>query len=411
MRITTSSWVGVVRISGRTVRIVPKYAGEELGVLRMLTYTQGLARVRRLPSEEHLPTGGTYLLELLCQLLAEEVDRLLVAGLIRDYVEEEEDLAVLRGSLQYRDQATRHFGRLERLACRFDDYHGDIIENRMLVTALSVTSRLPISAAVKKRLRRLESALRLVASEGPADPNAYAPHLLYDRRTQHYEPAHRLCLLLLRAVALKELYSAGDQKVFSFLLDMNQLFEDVVSKLIGDAFAGTDLTVESQRRFRSVIRDDLTGKPYSSIVPDLLIRPNDPTDLRRLPLDVKYKRYDLRKVSTADIYQTFLYAYALTDVRQDARAGIVYPALNPSHTPQLSILGSDQRVGARVSGVGLHLPLLLDAIEEGGESYDEALRSLRDAIRPLLGTSEIPGADLSPRDQKARLGHGRAPSA
>ncbi len=384
MQITTTSWVGVVRIGGQSIRIVPKYAGRELGVLRMLAFTQGLARIRRLPNEEDLPTGGTYLLELLCQLLAEEVDRLLVAGLIRDYVEEDADLTVLRGSIRHREQATRHFGRLDRLACRFDDYHGDIPENRLLVTALSVASRLPISVAVRKRLRRLEGALRLVANEGPTEPDAYTPHLSYDRRTQHYEPAHRLCLLLLQAIALKELYSSGDQRIFSFLLDMNQLFEDVVSRLVSDAFAGTGLVVESQRRFRSVIRNDLTGKPYSSIVPDLLVRPDDRSDRRRLPLDVKYKRYDLKKVSTSDIYQTFLYAYALTDRAQDAHAGILYPSLTPSSTPQLSILGSDEQVGARVSGVGLHLPSILDSVEQGGDAYAETLSNLRHAIRPLL---------------------------
>ena len=31
-----------------------------------------------------------------------------------------------------------------------------------------------------------------------------------------------------------------------------------------------------------------------------------------MPIDIKYKLYDIKKVSTADVYQTFLYAYALS---------------------------------------------------------------------------------------------------
>src|SRR5690606_15062076 len=126
------------------------------------------------------------------------------------------------------------------------------VENRLLVTGVSLAVRLPVSVAVRRRLRQLEGAVRSVADDGPSDPEFYE-HLSYDRRTAHYEPAHRLCLLLLEATALKELYAAGNQQVFSFLLDMNRLFEDVVARLVEEAFAGSELVVESQRRFRSVI--------------------------------------------------------------------------------------------------------------------------------------------------------------
>src|SRR5262249_49086055 len=155
------------------------------------------SRLRRLPSEDALPTGESYLMEMICHLLADEVSTLLLAGLVRDYVSEDEDLTVLRGSLRLREQMTRRFGRLDLLACRYDDFHADILINQLVLTGLSVAARLPVSASLKRRLRLFEGAVAQVANVGPTQSAFYRERLNYDRRTEHYRPAHQLCLLLL----------------------------------------------------------------------------------------------------------------------------------------------------------------------------------------------------------------------
>ena len=56
LRVLARSWVGVVRVAGREIRIVPKHTHGSLGVLTMLRYSSG-AIPAQVPSAAHLPGG------------------------------------------------------------------------------------------------------------------------------------------------------------------------------------------------------------------------------------------------------------------------------------------------------------------------------------------------------------------
>jgi len=131
-----------------------------------------------------------------------------------------------------------------------------------------------------------------------------------------------------------DLYASGATRSFVFLLDMNRLFEDFVTRLLVDAFEGTDVQVRAQPRDRSLLRDEATGRPYAAVIPDVLLERRDAAGRRRVPIDAKYKLYDERKLEPADVYQTFFYAYAYARPAEvnsvSARAFIVYPGSRAS---------------------------------------------------------------------------------
>ena len=77
LEIRTTSWVGVIRLSDVTIHIRPKFAGHELGVVRMLSYAGGYRALKRAPGRRALEVDGIGLLDLLCHLLADEVDLVL----------------------------------------------------------------------------------------------------------------------------------------------------------------------------------------------------------------------------------------------------------------------------------------------------------------------------------------------
>ena len=94
------------------------------------------------------------------------------------------------------------------------------------------------------------------------------------------------------------------------------------------------MRVSGQDPLRAVIRNDATGRPYPQGSARSVIRETQPG--KCVPLDAKYKRYDLNKVATADIYQTFLYAYALgTDMTR--RAAIIHPTTDGGTLGTLSV--------------------------------------------------------------------------
>ena len=132
LEVRSHSWVGVVALQNATIHIRPKLAGDELNVVRMIEYASGLDRLRTSQLQRTIDASAVGLLDLLCQLLAAQAEEIVRDGLMYDYTTEEDSLPALRGSLRYREQATRRFGQLDVLECRFDEFHADVFDNQFL---------------------------------------------------------------------------------------------------------------------------------------------------------------------------------------------------------------------------------------------------------------------------------------
>ena len=58
VKVTTHSWIGVVRFSSMEIRVVPKLIGGTLRVLRMIEYADSIHLLARLPTDRPLPAEG-----------------------------------------------------------------------------------------------------------------------------------------------------------------------------------------------------------------------------------------------------------------------------------------------------------------------------------------------------------------
>ena len=67
-----------------------------------------------------------------------------------------------------------------------------------------------------------------------------------------------------------------------------------------------------------------------------------------------------KKLSTSDIYQTFLYAYSLGD-SDNPRAGIIYPSSKPGIQPRLGVSRVDGTAEAKISGIAIDLVNILNS--------------------------------------------------
>ena len=130
LRVTTTSWVGVVCLDSIEIRIVPRFVGGDSGLLQMLSYAAGIQSLKPLTPPGLLGIQGPHLLDLVGQLLALEAKYVMESGPVHDYVTREETLPVLRGRLRPLDQMRTEFSRVDRLACRFDEFESDVPENR-----------------------------------------------------------------------------------------------------------------------------------------------------------------------------------------------------------------------------------------------------------------------------------------
>jgi 5-methylcytosine-specific restriction enzyme subunit McrC len=365
--VATRSWIGIVRFSGFELRVVPKLSGGNLGVVGMLQYASGIESLKRHESSRMLDAVGDDLLELIAWLFADACEKLLSDGLLSDYVAHEDTLHVLRGRLLILPQVRRQFGRVDPLEVGFDEFETDIPENQILAAALEATRPLVRWPDLQRRIKRLHSVLTEAAGPRPGDPIQLLAELVYTRRNSHYQAAHELAKLLLQRIAIRNLFNQSATSSFAFLLDMNDLFESFVSRLVKDAFEPLGWRVHAQRRDPSIIIDDATGKRYSSIIPDLLLEQRSQVSVSRLPVDAKYKLYDAKKIQEADVYQTFLYAFAYASERRGskpARAVILYPRSAENGDTSLRVDTHAGRQAARIQAFGIDIELALAAIDK-----------------------------------------------
>jgi 5-methylcytosine-specific restriction enzyme subunit McrC len=355
IRISATSWVGVVRFSQFELRVVPKLAGGNVGLVEMIEFTSGLSALRRNSGARTLDASGAGLFDLLALLLAEHCERLLQDGLLADYVEHEDDLPAVRGRLLADQQILRRFGRVDRVICRFDEHEQDILENRLLSAALRLAADRVTHESVRHRVRGLRGIFDAICDPISLDISLAREQIAYTRQNEHYRDAHDLAYLILSGLGADDLYAPGDVRCFAFLLDMNQLFERFVYRLIQTCLVGTGMRVWYQHSDNSIISDAATGAPYMKVIPDLLIEGSGNT-AGRLAVDAKYKLYSDRRLSSGDVYQTFLYAYAYGGVAVDSApvSLLIYPTPGSAICSQrLRVRGGAVAASAEIVAIGL----------------------------------------------------------
>ncbi len=380
VEIKSSSWVGVVRFSGLEVRVMPKLVGGSLRVLRMVEYASGVRLLSRLPHDQRIPAEGTDLFHLIVMALVKETNSLVRDGLIRDYRPVDDALTVLRGRLRMRDQFLRRYGSLHQLECHFDEYDGDIPENQLLALALSAAAK-RVDGSLLSNTRGLAGTLARTCMPPTRDPDWYTRQIQYDRRNGRYRPAHELALLVLKGLALSDLPGSTYQRVTAFMIDMNTVFERFVTRLVTEALADGPLHVSTQQTYRAAIIDESTRDAYATIRPDLVIV--DGRSRQKVPVDIKYKLYEDKRLSSSDIYQLFTYAYALGETQSIPNAGVLYAATNPVVGPVLRINQIAGVSGASIRGAGVDVAGILAELDS--ETSSSVLDGVRNIIHQITG--------------------------
>jgi 5-methylcytosine-specific restriction enzyme subunit McrC len=219
-------------------------------------------------------------------------------GILRGYVQVEEQRHDLRGRVRFADQLARVPGMALPLEVSYDDFVVDILENRLLRTAAEVLLRvLRLPGNVRTRLMRIRALLEDVTIV--TDPrNAKAP--LITRLNERYSAALALAELILRATSLNA--ERGDVSSASFVFDMNQVFEDFLTRALEDALRYRGGWLRPQFWTHLAEEDALPVRP----------------DITwwcggrcRAVVDAKYKAIANDVIPNGDAYQMLAYCIAL----------------------------------------------------------------------------------------------------
>jgi 5-methylcytosine-specific restriction enzyme subunit McrC len=285
--IAAKSFIGRVRLPGLDLEIVPKCPVQN--VLQLIAYAQ------RVPDLfEHVSDAGEgSVADLVVSAFVHGVGELIAKGLRRDYREHEGDLGALRGRLDLARHLRQHHVTRPRLSCRFEDHTLDTPFNAALRHAAdrAFTEWPHVQRALFGLRARLQEIPPRVVT--PAEIDAFH----YDRLTESYAPAHRLCKLVLEGtgVALEH----GDAApAGTFLVDMNKVFEEFVARWLTE-------NLRPPFRVERQAARPLDRERGLTVIPDLLLYEGEHV---RAVLDTKYKLRHGGGPSNDDVYQALAYA-------------------------------------------------------------------------------------------------------
>lgn len=298
--------VGIVVAAGVVVEILPKIDEVEGDASARLHLVRMLSEAGMLPisvaAAEALDWRRVTLLEAVCRAFVDSLEDAARRGLARRYVAQDEDLPKLRGRIDL----ARQYGRLaaapQLLACRFDEFSVDTPLNRALKCALDLCTRLSASGETRRRAGRCGGWLDDVTPL-PADRIDWSV-VRVDRTSQRFGALVQLARLLL--TGLRQTTSAGSDRGFCLLFDMNLLFEQFIGRHVARAFPGR---VRLQGPHRHALSEAPSGRPAFLTIPDIV---HTATDGTCTVIDTKWKRlkaeHHALDVGQADVYQMMAYA-------------------------------------------------------------------------------------------------------
>ncbi len=183
----------------------------------------------------------------------------------------------------------------------YDDFTEDIEENRILKAAIVSLKRLRLrSDACKRMLLHYEQIFRLVTTLDH-DPRRL-PEFAFTRLNSHYMPAIYLAKLILQSASFELMH--GRVGASTFLIDMNQVFEDFVRVALKEALKLSDRSFPKGTGSNKLFLDE--GKRVR-LKPDLSWWQGGSCFFVG---DVKYKSAQNDEASNPDLYQLLAYTVA-----------------------------------------------------------------------------------------------------
>ena len=307
--IKATSYVGIFSVGAKTLQILPKISKNSTedytvkNLLYMLSYTRYIETTEAELSKLCERKKADFF-EIIIYLFARNLLELLKKNFRKNYKETDENLRFIKGRILFQENLKANLLRKNRVYCNFSDFSEDILLNQIFKYASWLLASVTRDPENYRILREIDFMLSDICFKRIKLSDFETLHL--DRLNYCYKPLVDLARLFIANSTVELSYDKLE--TFSFMFDMNALFEQFIAGFIiknkGKLIPGA-----SQVKYHDKSKY-LVDYPQSlfMLIPDLLISSNG----KKLIIDAKYKILDPEYwnfgISQSDLYQTVAYA-------------------------------------------------------------------------------------------------------
>lgn len=335
-------YVGFISRGNTRVQILPKIyensiiseeneIRESTRVLYNLLKESEYNKVLHLPDSFKSSLGEIDFLEIFIGIFADLVFKTYSTKMNREYLDIEENSPFIKGKIIFPKTIKHNLLRKDLHYVNYQSFEHDNVINNVVKTVtiqLLENTRNPDNKKnLKKALMFLDDAKKIEISM------PMIQSVKFTRLNMEFETVFNMAKMFY--LNLQPENFAGDESVFSFLIPVNDLFEDYLYKLFSE-IDGYTSKHEDIKKF--AYADD--GSNILRVKPDILVFKDS---MISIVADAKYKNPGFEKgkylnISRDDIYQVFAYSkvYGIN------KTALIYPLFDDVQSPKSKIILKDE---------------------------------------------------------------------
>ncbi|HBC74839.1 MAG: hypothetical protein A2008_02815 [Candidatus Wallbacteria bacterium GWC2_49_35] len=323
------NYVGYIQFSDFAIEILPKISLSKTGpsdedktdrrALMEMLYHAGYIKVDIFENVDVLNVNIS-LLDVFASLYADLVYAEIRRGFYHDYISVEENRNTLKGKVIVKGQINNIYRNSPNAYCKFDEFSHDNNLNKIFKAAFKILRIFVKNAEIKKKLNDCSNFFDEV-DDGGFNPSIINT-IVFDRRNERFKTAFILAGAILKNLSYANKYERCDG--FSFLFEMNDLFEKYVAAIVGNLFVNGEIeSYKIQDRSVYLLKNLFNGDLEINLRPDILIFKDSGA---YMIIDTKWKspldNKNTLKALSSDLYQ--MYAY-VTRYSEAKKCILLYP--------------------------------------------------------------------------------------
>ncbi|PFM64781.1 hypothetical protein COJ48_09090 [Bacillus cereus] len=336
--VTFINYVGFIQLTTVSIEILPKTQingsdkeiEESRKMLLQMLYKSGLLKV----NINNISTNQIYkhnLLEIFGALFALKLEQELMKGLYMQYVQQEENLPVVKGNILFHKQLQNQAARVNRVHCQYEEFSAENQLNYILKSAIEKLMSNVKQLGTLKKLKRCLVYFDELAFSTITKMDFSIVH--FNRLNRRFEPSFILAKMMLENMF--SLSRFGKEKSFSILFRMDELFEKYIANVLDTCM---EHKVMSQHKKYKLMINEFNDREVYPLKPDIVVLQNDS---EKLIIDTKWKFINGSKnrhgVKREDLFQ--MYAY-LTRYEKVSTVILLYPHQSAITKPSSEVLES-----------------------------------------------------------------------